>query len=65
MLSFQDMSTVKKSTEKYHLWHRAIVKEVDLEKRSCVAKVEHGMAGEKRKSADHFVLFEELFPLNS
>lgn len=61
----EDMSTVKKSTERYHLWHRAIVREVDFEKRSCVAKVEHGMVGEKRKSADHFLLFEEIFPLNN
>ncbi|CAH0722496.1 unnamed protein product, partial [Brenthis ino] len=61
----EDMTTAKKSTEKYHLWHRAIVKEVDLEKKSCVVKVEHGVTGEKRKSADHFVLFEEIFPLNT
>lgn len=62
------MSTAKKSTEKYHLWHRAIVLGVDLEKRSCVVRLEHGVkTGEKRKSIldEHHVMFEEIFPLSS
>lgn len=62
------MNTVKKSTEKYHLWHTAIVKGVDLEKRSCVAKLEQNIkTGDKRKSASdqYHVLFEEIFPLSS
>lgn len=60
------MSTVKKSTEKYHLWQRAIVTGVDLDKRTCVAKLEHGgKIGEKRKVvSDEFHLkFEDFFPL--
>ncbi|XP_046974271.1 zinc finger CCCH-type with G patch domain-containing protein [Vanessa cardui] len=63
----EDMSTAKKSTEKYHLWHIAIVKGVDIEKKSCVVKLEHGMkTGEKRKtiSEEHHVMFEEIFPLS-
>ncbi|XP_023934497.2 zinc finger CCCH-type with G patch domain-containing protein isoform X2 [Bicyclus anynana] len=64
----EDMSTVKKSTEKYHLWHRAVVKGVDVEKRSCVAKLEQNIkTGDKRKSAsdEYHVLFEEIFPLST
>nr|XP_034824061.1 zinc finger CCCH-type with G patch domain-containing protein [Maniola hyperantus] len=64
----EDMSTVKKSTEKYHLWHRAVVKGVDLEKRSCVVKMEQNIkTGDKRKSAsdEYHVLFEEIFPLST
>ncbi|XP_026484757.2 zinc finger CCCH-type with G patch domain-containing protein isoform X1 [Vanessa tameamea] len=63
----EDMSTAKKSTEKYHLWHIAIVKGVDIEKKSCVVKLEHGVkTGEKRKtmSDEHHVMFEEIFPLS-
>ncbi|KAL0895803.1 hypothetical protein ABMA27_011839 [Loxostege sticticalis] len=63
----EDISLTKKSSEKFHLWHRAIVKNVDLEKRSCTAKLEHGVqTGEKRKSGSEeiFVKFEEIFPLN-
>lgn len=58
----------KKATEKYHLWHLAVVKSVDFEKKTCVAKMEHGSSiGEKRKIlAEEFHLsFEEIFPLNS
>ncbi|XP_050665384.1 zinc finger CCCH-type with G patch domain-containing protein isoform X1 [Leptidea sinapis] len=61
-------STAKMSTEKYHLWHRAIVKTIDMEKRCCVAKLEQGVkCGEKRKSISdqQFVHFEEIFPLSN
>ncbi|XP_052753899.1 zinc finger CCCH-type with G patch domain-containing protein [Galleria mellonella] len=64
----EDTSLTKKSTEKYHLWHRAIVKDVDLEKRVCLVKLEQGLkSGEKRKSgSEEFqVHFEEIFPLNA
>ncbi|CAG4925308.1 unnamed protein product [Colias eurytheme] len=64
----EDMSVAKKSTEKYHLWHRAVVTSVDLENRLCVAKLEQGAkTGEKRKAAveEYHVHFEELFPLNN
>ncbi|XP_038209316.1 zinc finger CCCH-type with G patch domain-containing protein isoform X2 [Zerene cesonia] len=64
----EDVSIAKKSTEKYHLWHRAVVTSVDLENRLCVAKLEQGVkTGEKRKSAveEYHVHFEELFPLNN
>ncbi|XP_045502317.1 zinc finger CCCH-type with G patch domain-containing protein [Colias croceus] len=64
----EDVSVAKKSTEKYHLWHRAVVTSVDLENRLCVAKLEQGAkTGEKRKAAveEYHVHFEELFPLNN
>ncbi|XP_050358684.1 zinc finger CCCH-type with G patch domain-containing protein [Nymphalis io] len=63
----EDMSTAKKTTEKYHLWHIAIVKGVDVEKQSCVVKLEHGVkTGEKRKavSDEHHVMFEDIFPFS-
>ncbi|CAK1548286.1 unnamed protein product [Leptosia nina] len=64
----EDITTANKSTEKYHLWHRAIVISVDAEKRLCVAKLEQRIAtGEKRKSTaeEYHVHFEEVFPLNN
>ncbi|XP_059049357.1 zinc finger CCCH-type with G patch domain-containing protein isoform X2 [Achroia grisella] len=64
----EDISLTKKSTEKYHLWHRAIVKGIDLEKRVCLVKLEQGIqTGEKRKSVpeEFHVHLEEIFPLNS
>ncbi|XP_063832503.1 zinc finger CCCH-type with G patch domain-containing protein [Ostrinia nubilalis] len=64
----EDISLTKKTSEKYRLWHRAIVKNVDIEKRSCIAKLEHGVkSGEKRKSGSEeiYVKFEEIFPLNA
>ncbi|XP_041974615.1 zinc finger CCCH-type with G patch domain-containing protein [Aricia agestis] len=64
----EDMTIAKKSTEKYHLWHRAVVKDVDLEKRTCIVKMEQNMkVGDKRKSTseEYHVKFEEMFPLNN
>ncbi|XP_039765578.1 zinc finger CCCH-type with G patch domain-containing protein isoform X2 [Pararge aegeria] len=64
----EDMSVVKKSTEKYHLWHRGVVKGVDVEKKSCVAKLEQNIkTGDKRKSAsdEYNVLYEDIFPLST
>ncbi|KAM3966472.1 zinc finger CCCH-type with G patch domain-containing protein-like [Aphomia sociella] len=64
----EDTSLTKKTTEKYHLWHRAIVKSVDIEKRVCLVKLEHGVkTGEKRKSGseEFHVHFEETFPLTA
>ncbi|XP_063392792.1 zinc finger CCCH-type with G patch domain-containing protein [Cydia fagiglandana] len=61
----EDTSLTKKSSEKYHLWHRAVVKSVDEEKRTCMVKLESGVkTGEKRKCGDEcLVNFEEMFPL--
>ncbi|KAI5630768.1 g-patch domain-containing protein [Phthorimaea operculella] len=64
----EEISLKKKSAEKYFLWHRAVVKHVDLEKRTCIVKLEHGIkTGEKRKagsgSDEIHVKFEEIFPL--
>ncbi|XP_014370624.2 zinc finger CCCH-type with G patch domain-containing protein [Papilio machaon] len=64
----EDISVAKKSTEKYHLWHIAVVKSVDFDTKECVAKLENCVkTGEKRKiSADEFHLsFEEIFPLSN
>ncbi|XP_026323554.1 zinc finger CCCH-type with G patch domain-containing protein [Hyposmocoma kahamanoa] len=64
----QDISLTKKSSEKYHLWHRAVVRSVDFDKQTCIVKLEHGIkTGEKRKSIsdEHFVKFEDIFPLNN
>ncbi|PZC87025.1 hypothetical protein B5X24_HaOG201261 [Helicoverpa armigera] len=64
----EDISLVKKSTEKYHLWHRAVIRSIDLEKRTCSVKLEHGVhTGEKRKQgADEYkVQIEEIVPLNN
>ncbi|KAJ2946470.1 hypothetical protein O0L34_g12515 [Tuta absoluta] len=66
----EEISLKKKSSEKYFLWHRAVVKHVDTEKRTCIVKLEHGMrTGEKRKagtgSDEIHVKFEEIFPLNT
>ncbi|KAF9419267.1 hypothetical protein HW555_004194 [Spodoptera exigua] len=64
----EDISLAKKSTEKYHLWHRGIIKNIDLEKRICSVRLEHGVqAGEKRKqgSDEYKVKIEDIFPLNS
>lgn len=64
---FQDINLTKKSSEKYHLWHRAVVKSINMDKRICIVKLEHGMkTGEKRKSGSEevHVKFEEIFPLN-
>lgn len=64
----QDISLTKKSTEKYHLWHRAIVKSVNEENQTCQVKLEHGVkSGEKRKSiSDEFTIsIEDIFPLNN
>ncbi|XP_047039923.1 zinc finger CCCH-type with G patch domain-containing protein isoform X2 [Helicoverpa zea] len=64
----EDISLVKKSTEKYHLWHRAVIKSIDLDKRTCSVKLEHGVhTGEKRKQgADEYkVKIEEIVPLNN
>ncbi|CAK1599726.1 unnamed protein product [Parnassius mnemosyne] len=64
----EDISVAKKSTERYHLWHVAVVRSVDLETRTCVAKLEHGVkTGEKRKTTAYelHVSFEDIFPLNT
>ncbi|RVE50404.1 hypothetical protein evm_004941 [Chilo suppressalis] len=64
----EDISLTKKTSEKYHLWHRAVVKSLDLDKKTCLAKLEHGVkTGEKRKSGSEeiFVKLEEIFPLNA
>lgn len=62
---FQDTSLTKKSSEKYHLWHRAVVKSVDGEHRTCHVKLESGAkTGDKRKTSDECVVqYEEIFPL--
>ncbi|XP_073943082.1 zinc finger CCCH-type with G patch domain-containing protein [Choristoneura fumiferana] len=61
----EDTSLTKKSSEKYHLWHRAVVKSVDGDKRTCHVKMESGAkTGDKRKTSDECVVqFEEIFPL--
>lgn len=61
----EDTNLTKKSSEKYHLWHRAVVKSVDEENRTCMVKLESGVkTGEKRKCGDEcLVNFEEIFPL--
>lgn len=67
-LNFQDVSITKKSTEKYHLWHRGIVKSIDNENQLCTVKLEHGVkTGEKRKmgSDEINVRIEDIFPLTS
>lgn len=64
----EDVSLARKSTEKYHLWHRAVVKHLDTVRRACMVKLEHGLkTGEKRKTgSDEFAVnFEELYPLMS
>ncbi|XP_049887578.1 zinc finger CCCH-type with G patch domain-containing protein isoform X2 [Pectinophora gossypiella] len=66
----EDIRLTRKSTEKYHLWHRAVVKSLDIDERVCTVKLEHGVkVGEKRKtgsgSDELYVKFEEIFPLNT
>ncbi|KAJ8734092.1 hypothetical protein PYW07_014643 [Mythimna separata] len=64
----EEIGLATKSTEKYHLWHRAIIKSIDLEKRTCSVKLEHGVhTGEKRKKGtdEYRVKIEEIFPLNA
>lgn len=64
---FQDISVTKKSTEKYHLWHRAVVKSLDPEKKVCLVKFEHSVTGQKRKlgSNECSVKIEDIYPLDS
>lgn len=64
----EDISLAKKSTEKYHLWHRGIIKNIDSENQICSVKLEHGVqTGEKRKqgSDEYKVKIEDIFPLNN
>ncbi|XP_045512852.1 zinc finger CCCH-type with G patch domain-containing protein isoform X3 [Pieris brassicae] len=64
----EDVTTPKKSTEKYLLWHRGVVTSIDLENRLCTVKPEQRVnTGEKRKSSneEYHVQFEEIFPLNN
>lgn len=64
----EDISLTKKSTEKYHLWHRAVIKFIDLEDKICIAKLEQGIkTGEKRKivSDEYKVSIEDIFPLDN
>ncbi|XP_068628671.1 zinc finger CCCH-type with G patch domain-containing protein isoform X2 [Battus philenor] len=67
--SDENINIAKKSTEKYHLWHIAVVKSVDFDTSTCVAKLEHGIkAGEKRKMStpdEYHLSFEEIFPLSN
>ncbi|CAG9110754.1 unnamed protein product, partial [Plutella xylostella] len=45
----EDISLARKSTEKYLLWHRAVVKSIDEEKRTCLLKMEQALnTGEKK-----------------
>lgn len=63
----EDISLKKKCSEKYHLWHRSVVRSVNIDKQCCVAKLENGVrSGEKRKcDVDEVcVAFENIFPLN-
>ncbi|XP_075986111.1 zinc finger CCCH-type with G patch domain-containing protein [Anticarsia gemmatalis] len=64
----EDISVTKKSTEKYHLWHRAVIRSLNIEKRTCSVKLEHGVhTGQKRKlgSGECTVSIEDLVPLNN
>ncbi|KAJ0181135.1 hypothetical protein K1T71_003220 [Dendrolimus kikuchii] len=64
----EDISLTKKSAEKYHLWHRAVIKSIDLEEKTCVVKLEQGIkTGEKRKigSDEYNVRIEDIYPLNN
>ncbi|XP_004928530.2 zinc finger CCCH-type with G patch domain-containing protein isoform X2 [Bombyx mori] len=64
----ENVSITKKSTEKYHLWHRGIVKSIDNENQLCTVKLEHGVkTGEKRKmgSDEINVRIEDIFPLTT
>ncbi|KAL4706809.1 hypothetical protein ACJJTC_010043 [Scirpophaga incertulas] len=63
----EDTSLTKKISEKYHLWHRAVIKNVDIIEKKCIVKLEHGVkTGEKRKTGSDEIIveFEEIFPLN-
>ncbi|CAH2068504.1 unnamed protein product, partial [Iphiclides podalirius] len=64
----ENVNLVKKSIEKYNLWHLAVVKSVDFETKTCIVKLEHGLSsGEKRKivAEEFYLSFEEIFPLSS
>ncbi|CAB3238501.1 unnamed protein product [Arctia plantaginis] len=63
----EDISVTKKSTEKYHLWHRAVIKSLDPEKKVCLVKLEHGVTGQKRKlgSGECTVQIEDIYPLDN
>lgn len=64
----QDISFTKKSTEKYHLWHRAVLTSVDLDKRVCSVKLEHGVKSVEKRNVtaeEYNICIEDIFPLNS
>lgn len=64
----EDISLTKRSTEKYHLWHTAIIRSLDLVKRTCSVRMENGVhTGQKRKlgSDDYVLKIEDIYPLDN
>ncbi|XP_037300231.1 zinc finger CCCH-type with G patch domain-containing protein isoform X2 [Manduca sexta] len=63
----EDINLTKKASEKYHLWHRAVIKSINSENNTCIVKLEQRLTtGEKRKvdSNEYNVRIEDIYPLS-